>query len=156
MIAVGKKAPAFKLDSPAGPVSLADFAGKWLVLYFYPRDLTPGCTTEAMAFRDAKKQLAKKNAIVVGVSKDSVASHQKFADKCSLDFPLLSDPDKQAIEAYGAWGEKVLYGKKSEGILRSTVIVDPAGKVAKIFPKVKVAGHADAVLAALDELGAKG
>lgn len=154
MIAVGKKAPAFKLESARGPVSLGDFAGKWLVLYFYPRDNTPGCTLEAQAFQGAKVKLAAKNAVVVGVSRDSLASHQKFADKCGLDFALLSDPDKQAIEAYGAWGEKVLYGKKSEGILRTTVIVDPAGKVARVFEKVKVNGHADAVLAALDELGA--
>ncbi len=151
-LAPGKKAPPFKLESSEGTVSNADFAGKWLVLYFYPRDLTPGCTTEAMAFRDARAALKKRGAVVVGVSKDSVASHQKFAQKCELDFPLLSDPEGKVIRAYGAWGEKVLYGKKSEGILRSTVIIDPDGKVARVFEKVKVAGHADAVLAALDEL----
>jgi peroxiredoxin Q/BCP len=152
MIEPGKKAPAFSLDSAGGRVSLADYAGKWLVLYFYPKDLTPGCTTEAMAFRDAKKKLASRNAAVVGVSRDPVALHEKFAAKCELDFPLLSDPEGKTIRAYGAWGEKVLYGKRSEGILRSTVIIDPAGKVARVFPKVKVAGHADAVLEALDEL----
>ena len=154
MITVGKQAPAFELESAQGKASLGDFAGKWLVLYFYPRDNTPGCTLEAQAFQGAKKKFAARNAVVVGVSRDSLASHQKFADKCSLDFALLSDPDKQAIEAYGAWGEKVLYGKKSDGILRTTVLVDPAGKVARVFEKVKVNGHADAVLAALDELGA--
>jgi thioredoxin-dependent peroxiredoxin len=152
VIAEGKKAPAFELESPAGKVSLADLAGKYVVLYFYPRDLTPGCTTEAMAFRDAAKQLAKRNAVVVGVSKDSLASHEKFAAKCGLPFPLLSDPDGKVLRAYGAWGEKVLYGKKYDGILRSTVIIDPKGKVAKVFEKVKVAGHAAEVLAALDEL----
>jgi peroxiredoxin Q/BCP len=150
----GKKAPAFKLQSPDGEVKLADFAGRYLVLYFYPRDNTPGCTTEAMGFRDAAKALAKRRAQVVGVSRDSVASHKKFADKCALGFPLLSDPEGEVIRAYGAWGEKVLYGKRSEGILRSTVIIDPEGKVARVFPKVKVAGHVDEVLAALAELGA--
>jgi peroxiredoxin Q/BCP len=152
VIAEGKKAPAFQLESPEGKVALGDFAGKYLVLYFYPRDLTPGCTTEAMAFRDASRELAKRDAVVVGVSKDSLASHKKFAEKCELAFPLLSDPEAKVIRAYGAWGEKVLYGKKSEGILRTTVIVDPQGKVAKVFSKVKVAGHAAEVLAALDAL----
>lgn len=150
--AIGKKAPPFKLDSAKGPVASADFAGKYLVLYFYPRDSTPGCTTEAMAFRDARARLAKRGAVVVGVSKDSLASHEKFSAKCELDFPLLSDPEGKVIRAYGAWGEKVLYGKKSEGILRTTVIIDPDGKVARVFEKVKVAGHADAVLEALAEL----
>ena len=149
---VGKKAPAFKLESVKGTVTLANFAGKYLVLYFYPRDNTPGCTTEALAFRDARAKLAKKGAVVVGVSKDSLASHTRFADKCSLDFPLLSDPDGKTIQAYGAWGEKVLYGKRSEGILRTTVIIAPDGKIAHVFEKVKVAGHADAVLDKLDEL----
>jgi peroxiredoxin Q/BCP len=154
MIEPGKKAPAFNLESPAGRVALADYAGKWLVLYFYPRDLTPGCTTEAMAFRDARKKLAARNAAVVGVSRDSLALHERFAAKCELDFPLLSDPEGKTIRDYGAWGEKVLYGKRSEGILRTTVIIDPGGKVARVFPRVKVAGHADEVLAALDELSA--
>jgi peroxiredoxin Q/BCP len=155
MIEPGKKAPSFSLEaSGGGRVSLADFAGKWLVLYFYPKDLTPGCTTEAMAFRDARKKLTARNAAVVGVSRDTVALHDKFVARCELDFPLLSDPDGATIRAYGAWGEKVLYGKRSEGILRSTVIIDPKGKVARVFPKVKVAGHADEVLGALDELRA--
>jgi thioredoxin-dependent peroxiredoxin len=154
MLAEGTKAPPFKLPSASGPVSLSDFAGKYLVLYFYPRDLTPGCTTEAVAFRDAREELARRNAVVVGVSRDSVASHGKFAAKCELDFPLLSDADGEVIRAYGAWGEKVLYGRRSEGILRTTVIVGPDGKIARVFPRVKVAGHAAAVLAALDQLGA--
>jgi peroxiredoxin Q/BCP len=149
----GAKAPAFKLPSSENDgdtVSLADFAGKTVVLYFYPRDNTPGCTREAEAFRDAAAALKKKNAVVLGVSKDSVASHCKFRDKYKLNFPLLSDPDGKVIEAYGAWGEKTLYGKKSMGIIRTTVVIGPDGKVKKIFPKVKVDGHADEVLAAID------
>ncbi len=150
MIEEGKKAPAFALDTTAGGKrKLSDLAGKWVVLYFYPKDATPGCTTEAQGFRDASKELAKRNAVVLGVSKDSIASHCKFRDKHSLDFELLSDPDGATIERYGAWGEKNMYGKKSMGIVRTTVILDPEGKVRKIFPKVKVAGHVDAVLAAL-------
>lgn len=152
MLESGRKAPAFTLDSSTGsPVSLKDLAGKWVILYFYPRDLTPGCTMEAQAFQAALPKLTKKNAVVLGVSRDSLKSHDKFAEKCGLAFPLLSDPDAKVIKAYGAWGEKVLYGKKSEGILRSTVLIAPDGKIARVFPKVKVAGHVDEVLAALDE-----
>ena len=151
MIKEGQKAPAFKLAADDGrTLSLADFAGRTLVLYFYPRDNTPGCTIEAEAFRDAARALEKRGAAVVGVSKDSIASHCKFRDKYELNFPLLSDPDGAVIDKYGAWGEKVLYGKKSLGILRTTVVIGPDGRVKKIFPKVKVAGHADAVLAVLD------
>jgi len=152
MLKEGSKAPAFKLPSSVNDgdvVSLADYAGKTVVLYFYPRDNTPGCTREAEAFRDAAAALKKKNAVVLGVSKDSVASHCKFRDKFDLNFPLLSDADGKVIEAYGAWGEKTLYGKKSMGIIRTTVVIGPDGKVKKIFPKVKVDGHADEVLAAI-------
>jgi peroxiredoxin Q/BCP len=152
MLKEGSKAPAFKLPSSehdGDVISLADYAGKTVVLYFYPRDNTPGCTREAEAFRDAAAALKKKNAVVLGVSKDSVASHCKFRDKYALNFPLLSDPDGKVIEAYGAWGEKTLYGKKSMGVIRTTVIIGPDGKVKKIFPKVKVDGHADEVLAAI-------
>ena len=153
MLKEGQKAPAFKLAKDGGgEVTLASQAGKWVVLYFYPRDLTPGCTIEAQDFRDAAKKLAKLGAVVLGVSKDSVASHDKFVAKCELNFPLLSDPDGKVIDAYGAWGEKNLYGKKSMGIIRSTVVIDPAGKVARIFPKVKVAGHVDAVVEAIAAL----
>ncbi len=149
----GKKAPAFALESSAGgKVRLADLAGKWVILYFYPKDATPGCTTEAQDFRDAKDALAERGAVVLGVSKDSLASHQKFADKQSLNFGLLSDPSGEVIEKYGAWGEKNMYGKKSMGIIRSTVLIDPAGKVRRVWPKVKVKGHVDEVVAALDEL----
>ncbi len=123
-----------------------------MVLYFYPRDATPGCTTEAQEFRDAKGDLGRKNAVALGVSKDTVASHQKFAAKQELNFPLLSDPEGKVIEKYGAWGEKNMYGKKSMGIIRTTVLIDPEGKVRRVWPKVRVKGHVDAVLAELDEL----
>ena len=143
----GQPAPPFALTDDSGTLrSLADFAGKTLVLYFYPKDDTPGCTTEAQNFRDLHAQFNSQNAEVVGVSADSVASHQKFKAKYGLTFPLLSDPDKKMLEAYGAWGEKNMYGKKSMGIIRSTVVVGPDGNVVKVYPKVKVAGHADAVL----------
>jgi len=152
MLEVGKRAPAFKLaSSDGGQVSLSDFKGKSVVLYFYPKDSTPGCTLEAQEFQKALPQLKKRNAVVLGVSRDTIASHCKFRDKYALTFPLLSDPDNEVLEAYGAWGEKTLYGKKSIGVIRTTVIVDEAGKVKKIFPKVKVNGHVDAVLQALAE-----
>jgi peroxiredoxin Q/BCP len=152
MLEVGKRAPSFKLESSdGGSVSLADFRGKNVVLYFYPKDSTPGCTTEAQDFQKALSKLKKANAVVLGVSRDSIASHCKFRDKYGLGFPLLSDPDHEVIEAYGAWGEKTLYGKKSVGIIRTTVIIDEDGKVKKVFPKVKVSGHVDAVLEALAE-----
>ncbi|HBQ17876.1 MAG: thioredoxin-dependent thiol peroxidase [Sandaracinaceae bacterium] len=153
MIEEGKKAPAFTLDSSeGGKVKLKDQAGKWVVIYFYPRDMTPGCTTEAQDFRDAAKALEKHEAVVFGVSKDSIESHCKFRDKHDLNFALLSDPDGKVIEKYGAWGEKNMYGRKSMGIIRSTVIIDPAGKVRKIFPKVRVKGHVEKVLEALGAL----
>lgn len=153
MIEEGKKAPAFTLDSSeGGKVKLKDQAGKWVVIYFYPRDMTPGCTTEAQDFRDAAKALEKHEAVVFGVSKDSIESHCKFRDKHDLNFALLSDPDGKVIEKYGAWGEKNMYGRKSMGIIRSTVIIDPAGKVRKIFPRVRVKGHVEKVLEALAAL----
>lgn len=152
MLDVGKKAPAFKLESSdGGSVSLSDFRGKNVVLYFYPKDNTPGCTLEAQDFQKALPKLKKLNAVVLGISRDSIASHCKFRDKFGLGFPLLSDPEHQVLEAYGAWGEKTLYGKKSVGIIRTTVVIDEAGKVKKVFPKVKVNGHVDAVLAAIAE-----
>lgn len=150
MLEVGKRAPAFKLASSDGSqVSLADFKGKNVVLYFYPRDSTPGCTVQAQEFQKALPLLKKRNAVVLGVSRDSLESHCKFRDKYALTFPLLSDPDREVLEAYGAWGEKTLYGKKSLGIIRTTVLIDEAGKVKQIFSKVKVKGHAEAVLEAL-------
>ena len=152
MIKEGKKAPAFTLaSSEGGKVSLKDFEGQYVVLYFYPRDNTPGCTTEANDFNAALRKLEARDAVVLGVSKDSIESHCKFADKYELKFPLLSDPDGKVLEKYGAWGEKNMYGKKSMGIIRSTVLIGPDGKVIKHFPKVRVKGHVDEVLEALDE-----
>jgi peroxiredoxin Q/BCP len=153
VIEEGKKAPAFKLVGDDGEKhSLSDYAGKNVVLYFYPKDSTPGCTLQAQAFNAALPKLAKLGAVVLGVSKDSTASHCKFRDKYGLKFPLLSDPEGTTIEKYGAWGEKNMYGKKMMGIIRSTVIIGTDGKVAKVFPKVKVAGHDEAVLEALKAL----
>jgi peroxiredoxin Q/BCP len=153
MIAVGKKAPAFNLDSSDGTkVKLADQAGKIVVVYFYPRDNTPGCTVEAQEFTAVAPELKKLGAVLYGVSKDSIASHCKFRDKYSLSFPLLTDPDGKMIEAYDAWGDKVMAGRKYKGILRSTVIIDSAGKVHKHWPKVSVKGHAADVLAAVKAL----
>jgi peroxiredoxin Q/BCP len=153
MIQVGKKPPAFTLaSSEGGKVKLGDFAGKPVVIYFYPRDNTSGCTLEAQEFRDAIPELAELGAVVLGISKDSIESHCKFRDKHSLTFPLLSDPDGTMLEAYGAWGDKVLYGKKSKGIIRSTVLVGRDGKVAKHWPKVSVKGHVADVVAAVQAL----
>jgi peroxiredoxin Q/BCP len=150
MVKEGAKAPAFTLEADDGAkVSLGDLKGKKVVLYFYPRDNTPGCTLEAQGFRDAASRLKKKGAVVLGVSRDSIASHCRFRDQHGLNFRLLSDPEAKAIKAYGAWGEKNMYGKKTEGILRTTVVIDEGGKVARVFPKVKVAGHVEEVLAAL-------
>ncbi|HEX4450291.1 MAG TPA: thioredoxin-dependent thiol peroxidase [Kofleriaceae bacterium] len=147
MITVGKKAPAFALESSeGGTVKLADFAGKPVVVYFYPRDNTPGCTVEAEGFRDAYAKFKKLGVAVVGISKDSIASHNKFRDKFKLNFPLLSDPDGKMLEAYGAWGDKTMYGKKMKGIIRSTVLIDGDGKVVQHWPKVSVKGHVDEVL----------
>lgn len=153
MVQIGKKAPAFALESSeGGKLALADLAGKVVVLYFYPRDNTPGCTVEAEGFRDAVPALKKLGAIVIGVSKDSIASHCKFRDKYKLTFPLLSDPDGKVLEAYGAWGDKVMYGKKMKGIIRSTVVIDKAGKIARHWPKVSVKGHVDEVVDAVKAL----
>ena len=152
MIREGRKAPAFSLESSdGGKIALKDLAGKYVILYFYPRDNTPGCTTEANDFNKALRKIKARDAVVVGVSKDSIASHCKFADKYKLKFPLLSDPDGKMLEKYDAWGEKNMYGKKLMGILRSTVLIGPNGKVIKHFPKVKVNGHVEEVLGALDE-----
>ncbi|MFN0087175.1 MAG: thioredoxin-dependent thiol peroxidase [Blastocatellia bacterium] len=150
---VGDKAPAFSLkDAEGKTVRLADFKGRKLVLYFYPKDMTPGCTTEACAFRDDYSQLKKRGVEVAGVSADDAASHRKFTDKHSLPFPLLSDPDHEMIEKYGAWGEKNMYGKKYMGIMRHTYIIDEEGRIAHIFLKVKPATHAQDVLKVIDEL----
>ncbi|MFB3909478.1 MAG: thioredoxin-dependent thiol peroxidase [Candidatus Eisenbacteria bacterium] len=146
----GDKAPDFTAATGSGEsVSLRDFRGKKVVLYFYPRDNTPGCTREACAFRDNLARVKRKGAVVLGVSPDSAASHAKFAEKFDLSFPLLSDPDHEIAKAYGVWVEKTLYGKKSMGIERSTFVIDETGKIQKAFRKVKVDGHVDQVLAAL-------
>lgn len=146
----GDKAPEFKLLSDEGQeVSLSDFRGKKVVLYFYPRDDTPGCTRESCAFRDGWAQMKQKGAVVLGISADSVASHQRFKQKFNLPFPLLSDPEKKALDAYGVWKKKSLYGRTFLGIERTTFVIDEEGRIAKIFPKVKVDGHFDEVLEAL-------
>jgi thioredoxin-dependent peroxiredoxin len=150
MLREGDKAPAFELGSDGGePVALAGFAGSSVVVYFYPRDNTPGCTREAQAFSAAMGDIAAAGAKVVGISRDSIASHHRFRDKYGLRFPLLSDPDLSVHRAYGAFGEKMMYGKKVSGVLRSTFVVGPAGRVMKVFPNVRVDGHVEAVLAVL-------
>jgi peroxiredoxin Q/BCP len=148
----GRKAPAFALSDASGKkVSLGDFAGKDVILYFYPRDDTPGCTKEACGFRDSWKQIQKLGAVVIGVSPDSGDSHQRFAQKYKLPFPLLSDPDKKTMAAYGAWGEKMMYGKKTTGVIRSTVWIGPDGTVRKHWARVaKAEAHPDQVLEALE------
>jgi len=148
----GKKAPDFTLlDQNGAKVKLSKFKGKNVVLYFYPKDHTPGCTTQACAFRNTwnEGKFSEVNAVIVGVCPDSVESHSKFALKFLLPFKLLSDPEHAVAEKYGAWGEKVQYGNRTMGIIRSTFLIDQKGIVKKIFPKVKVDGHADEVLAAL-------
>jgi peroxiredoxin Q/BCP len=145
-LAVGKKAPSFTLpDQDEEPAKLGDYKGQWVVLYFYPKDDTPGCTTEACDFTNGLKDFEKLDAVVLGCSGDSPESHRKFIAKYKLKLRLLSDPSHEMMQSYGAWGEKVLYGKKSIGVIRSTVIIDPAGKIAHRWAKVKAAGHADAV-----------
>lgn len=152
-VAVGTAAPAFQLTADDGSkVRLSSFKGQPVVLYFYPKDDTPGCTKEACAFRDRSAEIAALGAKVLGVSPDSVERHAKFRDKYALNFPLLADPDHQVAEKYGAWREKNMYGKKSFGIQRSTYLIDAQGKVAKVWPRVQVAGHDEQVLAALREL----
>ena len=152
-LTVGQPAPSFTLpSSDGGTLAVDDLRGSIVVLYFYPRDNTPGCTIEAQDFRDALPELKSLGAVVLGVSKDSIASHCKFRDRYSLSFPLLSDPDGAVLTAYDAWGDKVLYGKPMTGIIRSTVIIGRDGRVLKTFPKVSVKGHADAVVAAIREL----
>jgi peroxiredoxin Q/BCP len=149
----GERAPAFTLTADDGSkVRLSDLKGRPVVLYFYPRDDTPGCTREACAFRDRKAELQKHGAAVLGVSTDSLESHRSFRDKFELNFPLLVDADHNVAERYGAWREKNMYGKKSMGIQRSTFLIDSDGKVAKVWKQVKVDGHDEQVLAALAEL----
>lgn len=153
-IEAGEKAPDFTLAADDGTkVRLAKLKGQPVVLYFYPKDDTPGCTKEACAFRDRSKELKKLGAVVLGVSPDAVESHVQFRDKFKLNFPLLADEGRQVAEKYGAWREKNMYGKKSMGIQRSTFLIDPAGKIARVWKAVQVDGHDEQVIAALKELG---
>ena len=149
----GDKAPDFTAkDDKGNTVSLKDFRGKKIVLYFYPKDDTTGCTKEACDFRDNMGRIKRKDAIILGVSPDSEKSHTKFKTKYDLTFPLLADEDKKIVNEYGVWKEKSMYGRKYMGVERTTFIIDEKGKIAKIFPKVKVAGHVDEVLQALSEI----
>ena len=150
MLEIGMKAPEFTLSDKAGnAVSLSDFLGKKIVLYFYPRDNTPGCTKQACAFAAAYEGFTAKDVVVIGISKDSIASHLKFAQKHNLPFILLSDPELQAIQAYGVWQEKKLYGKVSLGVVRTTCIIDEEGNIEKVMPKVKPDTNAADILAYL-------
>lgn len=151
MLEVGTKAPDFTLKNQEGQeVSLSQFAGKRVVLYFYPRDNTPGCTRQACGFAQNYEGFTQRDVVVIGVSKDSVASHLKFVQKYELPFVLLSDPDLEAIQAYGVWQEKKLYGKVSMGVVRTTYIIDPQGVIEKVMPKVKPDTNATEILAYLD------
>ncbi len=153
MLTDGDKAPAFSLEDQDGKKhTLKSLLGKPLVLYFYPKDDTPGCTKEACAFRDARSQYVEAGAQVIGVSPDAPASHRKFVDKYDLNFPLLADPDHAVCEKYGVWKEKNMYGKKSMGVERTTFVIDSQGVIRKVFPRVKVDGHSDAVLEVLKAL----
>ena len=148
MLEIGMKAPNFTLpDKNGNMVSLSDFLGKKVVLYFYPKDNTPGCTRQACAFALKNKEIENKNAVVIGISKDSVNSHLNFATKHNLPFVLLSDSDLSAIQAYGVWQEKKLYGKVSMGVVRTTFLIDEQGNIQAVMPKVKPDTNADEILA---------
>ena len=150
MLETGTLAPDFTLESDgSGPVSLSDFRGKKVVLYFYPKDDTPGCTTEACNFRDDHSALTAAGAVVLGVSPDSIKSHRSFKNKYELPFLLLSDPDHKVADTYGAWGPKKMMGRSYEGIIRSTYVIDETGKIMRVFPKVDVKQHSQEILAVL-------
>lgn len=150
---IGQMAPTFTLfNQDDTKTSLKDYKGEWVVLYFYPKDDTPGCTTEACEFTDGLKAFEKVGAAVIGVSPDSTASHRKFIEKYNLKVTLLADPDREVLEKYGAWGIKINYGKESLGVIRSTFLIDPQGKIAHVWPKVTAAGHAEVVRNKLAEL----
>ncbi len=152
LIDVGKTAPAIKLADQDGTThQLKDYRGKWVVLYFYPKDDTSGCTKQACQFRDASTKIKRRDAVVLGVSPDDEKSHRKFVDKHQLNFTLLADPDKVACAKYGVWQEKSMYGRKYMGVVRTTYLIDPKGKVAQRWDKVKVADHDEAVLEAIAE-----
>lgn len=154
LLKVGRKAPAFSLvDQDGEKVTLEDdVKGHWTLLYFYPKAMTPGCTKQACSVRDAKRKFSSRKMKVFGVSADPPAKLEKFREKESLNFPLLSDETHAMLEKYGAWGEKKMYGKTFEGIHRISYLIDPDGKIAHVWPKVKTAEHADEVLAVVDEL----
>ncbi|QQR93087.1 MAG: thioredoxin-dependent thiol peroxidase [Candidatus Iainarchaeum archaeon] len=152
LLAVGTKAPDFTMrDTTGKEIKLSALKGNKVVLYFYPKDDTPGCTVEACEFRDYNKDIVKKGALVFGVSADDEKSHQKFTEKYKLNFPLLVDEGTKVSQKYGTWGEKSMYGRKYMGMLRTTYIVDEQGKIAHVFEKVKPLGHAKEVLAALEQ-----
>jgi peroxiredoxin Q/BCP len=153
MIEVGQKAPQFCLpNQDEVEICLKDLKGKWVVLYFYPKDNTPGCTTEAKEFTEALKDFEELDAVVLGVSPQDCESHRKFIQKHNLGVTLLCDTDHKVLKAYGAWGKKKLYGKEYEGVIRTTVLIDPEGNVAYIWPKVRVKGHVEKVKEKLQEL----
>lgn len=149
MLQEGTIAPDFALEASGGAVTLSDYRGQTVVLYFYPKDDTPGCTTEACNFRDDYSEILAAGAVVLGISPDSVRSHDKFKLKYELPFPLLSDPDYEVAELYGAWGEKKMYGRTYMGIIRSTYIIDDKGFIVKVFPRVRPKKHSEEVLAVL-------
>lgn len=152
-LSVGDAAPDFSLPATGGAtISLSGLAGKKVVLYFYPKDDTSGCTLEAKSFNALRGEFEAAGAVVVGVSPDGMKSHEKFAGKYELGFPLVSDEEKGMLEAYGVWVEKSMYGRKYMGVERTTVLIDAAGKIARVWPKVKVPGHAEEVLAAAQAL----
>ncbi len=147
MLEIGTAAPGFTLPNQNNDnISLSDFKGKWIVLYFYPKDMTPGCITEACTFQEEMPDFAKINAVILGVSKDSVVRHKKFAEKYNLLFSLLSDEESNVCETYETWQKKKLYGREFMGIVRSTYIINPDGEIVKTFPKVKVKEHAQEVM----------
>jgi thioredoxin-dependent peroxiredoxin len=153
LLSVGNKAPGFKTtDQDGKPISLGDFKGQKIVLYFYPKDDTPGCTREACSFRDGWAQFRKRKVAVLGVSVDDAKSHKKFAEKYSLPFTLLADAEKKIVQDYGVWGEKSMYGRKYMGTNRVTYLIDEKGKIAAVWPKVKPDGHAEEILEAVGSL----
>lgn len=153
MITINNNAPDFQLPDQTGKShSLSKLAGKWVVLYFYPKDNTPGCTIEACAFRDSAGDFAKKQIAVLGVSKDSTRSHEKFASKYKLSFPLLSDESSEIIKKYGAWGKKRFMGKEFEGVKRATYVINPQGKVVKVYEKVNPLVHAKEILSDIEKM----
>ncbi len=153
MLKVGGVAPDFVLkDADGNDVRLSDFRGKWVVLYFYPKDNTPGCTKEAIGFTELAREFERLGAVIVGVSPDPPESHVRFMRKYNLNVRLLSDTEREVLKRYGAWGKRKMYGKEYEGVIRSTYLIDPEGKVAHVWPRVKVEGHAQEVLETLKNL----